>query len=230
MQIQPPVPQPAESADDSPQRRRVPPDERRSEIFRAALAVFSDLGYDRATLSDVVERVGVSKGCLYHHFESKEQLFIELLRDKFTSAVQADEEMVTATAGPKEDVLHALVERIWRQLQEPGQIELTKLAITELPKLPDTARYLFDEVVTRKREMMRKVLERGTPGPEMGQAEVETAAVVIPWMIMGVALGLHLCRGIDPSEISSERVGKAVAGVILQGVGGICAEEPGGRA
>jgi TetR/AcrR family transcriptional regulator of autoinduction and epiphytic fitness len=230
MQIQPPVTQPAESADDSPQRRRLPPDERRSEIFRAALAVFSDLGYDRATLSDVVERVGVSKGCLYHHFESKEQLFIELLRDKFTAAVQADEEMVTATAGSRDDVLRAMVQRIWRHLQEPGQIELTKLAITELPKLPDTARYLFDEVVTRKREMMRKVLERGAPGPEMSQAEVETAAVVIPWMIMGVALGLHLCRGIDPSEISSERVGKAVAGVILQGVGGICAEEPGGSA
>jgi AcrR family transcriptional regulator len=227
MQTHPPVPQPAESADQSPQRRRLPPDERRSEIFQAALAVFSDLGYDRATLSDVVERVGVSKGCLYHHFESKEQLFIELLRDKFTSAVQADEEMVTATPGSRNEVLHTLVERIWGHLQEPGQIELTKLAITELPKLPDTARYLFDEVVTRKREMMRTVLERGAPGSEMSQAEVETAAVVIPWMIMGVALGLHLCRGIDPSEISSERVGKAVAGVILQGVGGICGEKAG---
>src|SRR5437763_4225231 len=73
MQTQPPVPLPAESADDGPQRRRLPPDERRSEIFRAALAVFSDLGYDRATLSDVVERVGVSKACLYHNFESTAQ-------------------------------------------------------------------------------------------------------------------------------------------------------------
>src|SRR5438477_12404101 len=63
----PTVPEAAESPDDSPQRRRLPPDERRSEIFQAALAVFSELGYDRATLSDLVERVGVSKGCLYHH-------------------------------------------------------------------------------------------------------------------------------------------------------------------
>jgi TetR/AcrR family transcriptional regulator of autoinduction and epiphytic fitness len=226
MQTQPTVPQAAQSPDDSPQRRRLPPDERRSEIFGAALAVFSELGYDRATLSDVVERVGVSKGCLYHHFESKEQLFIELLRDRLTAAVQADEEMVTATAGSRNEVLRALVERIWGHLQEPGQIELTTLAITELPKIPDTARYFFDEVVTRKREMMRKVLERDATGSAMGQGEVETAAVVIPWMIMGVALGLHLCRGIDPSEISSERVGKAVAGVILKGVGGICTEEP----
>lgn len=226
MDTQPTVRQAAESLDESPHRRRLPPDERRSEIFKAALAVFSELGYDRATLNDVVERVGVSKGCLYHHFESKEQLFIELLRDKFASAVRADEEMVTAQAGSRDEVLRALVEQIWRHLQEPGQIELTKLAITELPKLPDAARYLFDEVVTRKRRMMRTVLERGSIGAGMSEGEVERAAVVIPWMIMGVALGLHLCRGIDPCEVSSEEVGEAVAGVILKGVGGICGEAP----
>ncbi|MGH7525100.1 MAG: hypothetical protein ACREMX_00190, partial [Gemmatimonadales bacterium] len=96
------------------------------------------------------------------------------------------------------------------------------------PKIPDAARYLFDEIVTRKREMMRKVLERGgsATGAGTDQADVETAAVVIPWMIMGVALGRHLCRGIDPSKVSAERVGEVVAGVILKGVGGVCAEEP----
>ncbi len=227
MEPKPTIPQAAESADESPQRRRLPPDERRSEIFKAALAVFSELGYDRATLNDVVERVGVSKGCLYHHFESKERLFLELLHDKLAT-VRADEEMVKATPGSREEVLGALVERIWRHLQEPGQIELTKLAITELPKIPEAARYLFDEVVTRKREMMRKVLERGgsASGVGLSEADVETAAVVIPWMIMGVALGRHLCRGIDPSKVSSERVGEVVAGVILKGVGGVWSEEP----
>jgi AcrR family transcriptional regulator len=225
MPPQPIVPTPTETAEEGPPRRRLPPDERRSEIFKGALAAFSELGYDRTTLNDVVDRVGVSKGCLYHHFESKEHLFVELLRDK-VAAVRADEEVIAATPGSRDEVLQTMVERIWGHLQEPGQIELTKLAITELPKIPDTARYLFDELVTRKRTLMRKVLERGGSGPSLSESEVEAAAVVIPWMIMGVALGLHLCRGIDPSEISSERVGEAVAGVILKGVGGICADQP----
>lgn len=220
-----PTPDTAQTTEEAPQRRRLPADERRSEIFRAALAVFSELGYDRATLNDVVNRVGVSKGCLYHHFESKEQLFLELLREKVVAA-QADEEAMMATTRPRDEVLRALVARIWGHLQEPGQIELTKLAITELPKIPDAARYLFDELVTRKRTMMRRVLERGGCGAAVPEADVETAAVVIPWMVMGVALGLHLCRGIDPSEISSERIGEAVTEVILNGVGGICPEEP----
>jgi hypothetical protein len=52
------------------------------------------------------------------------------------------------------------------------------------------------------------------------------ASLMIPWMIMGVALGLHQFRGIDPLKFSSEQVGKAVTSMILSGIGGVCAEEP----
>ena len=52
------------------------PEERRGAILEAALSVFSDLGYTQATLNDVADRVGVTKGCLYHYFESKEGVFI----------------------------------------------------------------------------------------------------------------------------------------------------------
>ena len=109
MAEQPSAPGRAESAAEGPQRRRLPPDERRSAIFNAALKVFSDLGYDRATLNHVVERVGVSKGCLYHHFESKEQLLMELVREK-VSTVQEEAEAVSAAPGSREEVLRSLVQ------------------------------------------------------------------------------------------------------------------------
>lgn len=210
--------------DDAPQRRRLPPDERRANIFDAALAAFSELGYDRATLSDLVERIGVSKGCLYHHFESKEQLFLGLLRDRLDPSIRGDEEVVAAATGSREEVLRTLLARIWDHLQEPGQIELTTLALTELPKVPDAGRYLFDEVVARKRTLMRTALERGESG-QLAQGDIEVAAVIIPWMIVGVALGLHLCRQFQPVDLSSNQVGEAVTKLILHGVGGVCPEE-----
>ena len=229
MAEQPIAPGPAESAAEGPQRRRLPPDERRSEIFSAALKVFSELGYDRATLNDVVERVGVSKGCLYHHFESKERLLMELLREK-VSTVQAEEEALSAAAGTREEVLRSLVDRMWQHLEEPGRIEFAKLLITELPKVPDAARYMFEEFAVPKREMMRKVLEREGTGGRMSEPDAETTAIVLPWMILGVALGLHAFRGIDPSEISYQQVGRVVADVIVKGVGGVSTEGPGERA
>ena len=91
-------------------------------------------------------------------------------------------------------------------------------------KAPDAARCLFEEFAVPKREMMRKVLEREGADGRMREADAETTAVVIPWMILGVALGLHAFRGIDPSEISYERIGRVVGDVILKGVGGVGAE------
>jgi AcrR family transcriptional regulator len=204
-------------------RRRLSPEERRAEIFDAALAVFSELGYDRATLSDVVERVGVSKGCLYHHFGSKEELLLDLMRGRLGCAFKEDDQMVAS--GSREQLLRARLDAIWQHFQQPGQLELMTLAINELPKIPEAGRVLFDEVVSRKREGLRQALERGNNCGNVPAEDVDMAALMIPWMIMGVALGLHQFRGIDPLKLSPDQVGKAVTNMILNGIGGVCAEE-----
>ena len=57
-----------------------PPEEgRRAEILDAALAVFSEKGYDGGTMRDIARRVGVTEPALYRHFAGKEELFLTLL-------------------------------------------------------------------------------------------------------------------------------------------------------
>jgi AcrR family transcriptional regulator len=48
----------------------------RERIVRAALEVFAEKGYHRATIADVVRRSGLSVGAIYTHFTGKEQLFL----------------------------------------------------------------------------------------------------------------------------------------------------------
>ncbi|MFF4696036.1 ScbR family autoregulator-binding transcription factor [Streptomyces chattanoogensis] len=48
-------------------------------ILEAAASVFDDRGYDRATIAEVLERAGVTKGALYFHFASKEALALAVL-------------------------------------------------------------------------------------------------------------------------------------------------------
>lgn len=47
----------------------------KSAIFKAAIKVFSSYGYTGATMDEIVNCAGVSKGSLYYHFKSKEELF-----------------------------------------------------------------------------------------------------------------------------------------------------------
>ncbi|MFE1764174.1 ScbR family autoregulator-binding transcription factor [Streptomyces angustmyceticus] len=51
----------------------------RRVILEAAASVFDEQGYDRATIAEVLERAGVTKGALYFHFASKEQLALAVL-------------------------------------------------------------------------------------------------------------------------------------------------------
>jgi AcrR family transcriptional regulator len=47
---------------------------RRQAILDAALACFSEVGYEQTTLADIRHRAGASTGSIYHHFGSKEQI------------------------------------------------------------------------------------------------------------------------------------------------------------
>ncbi len=54
-------------------------EETRIKIMDAAIMLFSNHGYNKASVDDICEEAGISKGAFYHHFKSKQELFIALL-------------------------------------------------------------------------------------------------------------------------------------------------------
>lgn len=50
-------------------------------ILEAAVALFSANGYDGVSMRSVADAAGVSKANIYHHFESKEALYLAILRE-----------------------------------------------------------------------------------------------------------------------------------------------------
>ena len=56
--------------------------ERRSQILRAARAVFIQKGFLAARVEDVAKRAGLSKGAVYFYYSSKRQLFLALVQDE----------------------------------------------------------------------------------------------------------------------------------------------------
>ena len=54
-------------------------EETRAHILQAAESCFAQRGYDATSVVDICDLAGVSKGAFYHHFSSKQTLFLELL-------------------------------------------------------------------------------------------------------------------------------------------------------
>jgi AcrR family transcriptional regulator len=57
----------------------------RETILTCALDLFSQTGYDAVSITDIVEKAGITKPTLYYFFGNKEGLFAELLESNYTT-------------------------------------------------------------------------------------------------------------------------------------------------
>jgi AcrR family transcriptional regulator len=74
--------------------------ERRRQLLDHAAERFAVHGYHTTSVADIVDGVGVGKGVFYWYFDSKEQLFLELLAESQAHLRQADAEAVAGEPDP----------------------------------------------------------------------------------------------------------------------------------
>ncbi|MBD1372076.1 TetR/AcrR family transcriptional regulator [Hazenella sp. IB182357] len=63
--------------------------EREARILEAATQLFVHYGYDKTTVNEIAHAAGVSKGVIYLHFDSKDDLFEALIRHETNAYVEA---------------------------------------------------------------------------------------------------------------------------------------------
>lgn len=58
-------------------------EERKNEILDVAEELFAEKGYDNASTNDIIAKIGIARGTLYHHFSSKEEI-LDAIIDRMT--------------------------------------------------------------------------------------------------------------------------------------------------
>lgn len=95
---------------DEARRPRVvkPPDQRRREILEAATELFSQRGYDVATVQEIATRSGVAAGTVYLYFPSKEAI-LDAMREDFESGLVDTVAAVASAVLAEEDASGVIV-------------------------------------------------------------------------------------------------------------------------
>jgi AcrR family transcriptional regulator len=73
---------------------------RRSEILQIAAGLFATSGYVRTSLKDVADACGILPGSLYHHFDSKESIAVELLERYYDELDEIGHSFAAGRAAP----------------------------------------------------------------------------------------------------------------------------------
>ena len=74
----------------------------RQEILRAAARLFQQQGYDATSMNDVAAALKLSKGGLYHHFQSKDEILFDLMNHAMDITEERVINPVKAVADPEE--------------------------------------------------------------------------------------------------------------------------------
>ncbi|SFA72288.1 TetR/AcrR family transcriptional regulator [Clostridium frigidicarnis] len=63
------------------------PEETIKQILDVSFKLFIEKGYDQTTIQDIVNNLGMSKGAIYHHFKSKEEIMNAISKKNFEENV-----------------------------------------------------------------------------------------------------------------------------------------------
>ncbi len=136
----------------------------RQRIVDAAIQVFGEMGYQRASIQDVVRASGLSVGAVYTHFKNKEQLFLVACACE-VDAQKADLRQRMAELGPVADRLRAAVDfAIESAVLGTNERSVRSHAWMVAEESPDLRQILRDrrtEMVAFSRLVIQEALVRG---------------------------------------------------------------------
>lgn len=197
-------------------RKRLAPEDRRTEIIGAALRLFVERGYAATKLDDVARAVGVSKGLPYRYFSSKEELFKAVVGEAILTPLAEAEAKFADYDGPIEDLLRVLVAHHALFSREVAG-GVAKLMTAEATNFPEIARFYMDEVVCRGRRFLTDLVRRGMARGEFRPVDAEAMGRVLGSALTMSAIFQHSLLPFDP-EPMPERFFDAYLDLVLSGL------------
>jgi TetR/AcrR family transcriptional regulator, cholesterol catabolism regulator len=180
----------------------------REAIIEAAARVFRTKGYHAASVQDIADAVGILKGSLYHHFESKEELLYLIVKEPRARLYKTVADIVADDA--------------------PAGQKLRRAILAHLEAFDQHYPHLF--VYLREREEMKRRF-RGAPkeyerywqqilreGVKSGEFRVDLDVQVVSYGLLGMVNWLY--KWYDPRgrlsvrEIAAQLSTTALAGLV----------------
>ena len=194
----------------TPQRRG---EETRSHILQAAEQCFAQHGYDGTGVAEICRRAGVTKGGFYHHFPSKQALFMELL-DRWLAELNTQLEAAHAEADTIPEGLLQMAGMVRPVFQVAGeQLPIFLEFWTKAARDPAVWQATIAPY-RRYRDLFSGMIEAGITEGTLRPVDPEMAAQVI----VSLAVGLVLQSLLDPHGADWGEVAQEGVRMLLEGL------------
>jgi len=174
-------------------------DIRKTQIIEAALRKFSQIGTYNATLDDVAEEAGMSKGGIAYHFSSKDVLVKEVFKAFFERIFRRSKETMDQCADPMDKILS------FGWLYDANDPDVTPgyqilFDFMSMSVQDEECRQMYHEWVNGWIVLLKKAVEEGIEQGKFKDIDPEPTARSISSIYHGIAMRWYRDRESHPTE------------------------------
>jgi AcrR family transcriptional regulator len=190
--------------------------EGRERVLNEAYALFVAVGYAEVSMQQIAVAAGVTKATLYHHFDSKDELFGAVCRREL-QRIRAGVAACIDDAAPFREQLEAVARFFLGHGLHSDFIRLMTDFERHLP--PEQRRACMAGEV-RPDELVRPLFERAAAHGELRDShlDLELATSLFFGMIFGQIKSAQR-RGHDAAARTADELAPAIADALLYGIG-----------
>ncbi|HEY6102537.1 MAG TPA: TetR/AcrR family transcriptional regulator [bacterium] len=184
----------------------------RGRILGAATRCFAERGFHEATIQDICDLAGLSKGGLYTYFKSKEEILSALIRESFAAGLGRAQEAARSGHGAIDKLQRIAEAVVGGAGPQSPQLLLEIWAIAS--KNPSLVA-LYADGYDQWREFLAGLLREGI-AEGVFKADVDPEAVVM--VVLAVFGGVTLQEGLTGRSVDWRRVLEALGRGLTEGI------------
>jgi AcrR family transcriptional regulator len=182
--------------------------ERRQQLMAYAAARFAEGGFHPTSVAEIVSGLGVGKGVFYWYFDSKDQLFLEILKDAQQDLRRAQQHVIVDEPDPVRRIELGIRASMTWFSEHRDLVNLFQFAATE---------ERFAPVLRRGQEVALadavKHVKDGIVAGEIRDGEPEVLAHAILGVISHLVRELIHNRGEAPEDVADAAVAFCLGGL-----------------
>lgn len=183
----------------------------RGRVLASALHLFSQKGYEGASIREIIEGAGVTRPVLYYYFENKEDLFRKLLEAQFDAVTERLREAYDAYDACRDRLRHFVCTVFGIVEENPEAVSLTLqvyfAAPLQGPPIDRTA------LMRRRFRIVQEIIQEGLDAGELSGGDAQSLTLVF----LGV-MDTHVMAKMHRPEIHlTPEVGTALVDFFFSG-------------
>lgn len=189
----------------------------RENILTAALDVFSQRGFSAARLEDIAQAAEVTRGAIYHHFASKEDLYKALVTERSAGINQLAAEIISQEGTPIE-ILRRLLISLFEYGEENEEYRaLLELAINKV-ELSKGLESIWEDTLKGRRQLAAVFQETLSQGIQAGEIRSDLPVESAAWALVSFMNGVGLIWIQDPQAFSLREHAEGLADTFFRGI------------